>query len=169
MDTIILDEFKQNAIFRLEEGQRMIHIALGKLNDDHLWTLPVKNGVPLGNQVLHICGNMTQYAIAALGAQADERQRDLEFSTQGGWTLSSLLQKLDTTVADAIASITTASTDDYIQKRKVQGFEFSGIGVVLHAVEHFSYHVGQIAFWVKQLTEADLGFYDHHDLTQLND
>jgi uncharacterized damage-inducible protein DinB len=43
------------------------------------------------------------------------------------------------------------------------------VGVVLHAVEHFSYHVGQIAFWIKLQTKEDLGFYDHHDLTQLNE
>ena len=50
----------------------------------------------------------------------------------------------------------------------MQGFEFSGLGAVLHAVEHFSYHVGQIAFWVKQLCEEDLGFYRDHNLNQLN-
>jgi uncharacterized damage-inducible protein DinB len=52
--------------------------------------------------------------------------------------------------------------------RKVQGFNLTGIGAVLHAVEHFSYHVGQVAFWVKQLTNSDLGFYDQQDLNQLN-
>ena len=54
-------------------------------------------------------------------------------------------------------------------RRKVQGFDLSGLGAVLHAVEHFSYHVGQVAFWIKQLTTEDLGFYADQDLTQLNE
>jgi uncharacterized damage-inducible protein DinB len=45
----------------------------------------------------------------------------------------------------------------------------SGVGVVMHALEHLSYHVGQIAFWIKLLTKEDLGFYAQHDLTQLNE
>jgi uncharacterized damage-inducible protein DinB len=40
---------------------------------------------------------------------------------------------------------------------------------VLHAVEHFSYHVGQLAFWVKFLTHQDLGFYEGIDLTENNE
>ena len=56
--------------------------------------------------------------------------------------------------------------NQFIEYRKVQGFELSGLGVVLHAVEHFSYHVGQIAFWVKQLTKSDLGFYDDRNLNE---
>jgi len=52
--------------------------------------------------------------------------------------------------------------------RSVQGFSFSGVGVIIHAVEHYSYHTGQIAFWVKQLKEKDLGFYNGTDLNIKN-
>jgi len=169
MEEALLIEFKQNAIFRLEEGQRMLHLAFAKVGEDSLWKLPVKNGMALGNQLLHVCGNMTQYVLASLGQEADQRQRDSEFSTTEGCSKAELLQQLDVTVSRAIKTIQTTSPSEYLRVRKVQGFEFSGVGVVLHAVEHFSYHVGQVAFWVKQLTEVDLGFYDHHDLTQIND
>ena len=169
MDNRLLDEFKQNAVFRLEEGQRMIHLAFAKIGEEQLWKTPTANGLSLGNQLLHICGNMTQYAVASLSDQPDQREREKEFTTKGGFAKDELLQQLDHTISLAISSISEASSDHYTQLRKVQGFEFSGVGVVLHAVEHFSYHVGQIAFWIKLLTEEDLGFYDHHDLTQLNE
>jgi len=32
---------------------------------------------------------------------------------------------------------------------------------VLHVVEHFSMHTGQIIFATKMLTGSDLGFYRH--------
>ena len=40
---------------------------------------------------------------------------------------------------------------------------------LLHAVEHYSYHTGQIAFWTKQLKNTDLGFYDGMDLNIKNE
>ena len=169
MDNLLLDEFKQNAIFRLEEGQRMIHLAFAKIGEEQLWKIPVAQGLSLGNQLLHICGNMTQYAIASLSEQPDQREREKEFATKEGFAKAELLQQLDHTISLAISSINEASATQYTQLRKVQGFELSGVGVVLHAVEHFSYHVGQIAFWIKLLTEEDLGFYAQHDLTQLNE
>jgi len=169
MDNRLLDEFKQNAIFRLEEGQRMIHLAFAKIGEEQLWEIPVDQGLSLGNQLLHICGNMTQYAIASLTEQPDQREREKEFTTKEGFTKAELLQRLDHTISLAISSINEASATQYSRLRKVQGFELSGVGVVLHAVEHFSYHVGQIAFWIKLLTHEDLGFYADHDLTQLNE
>ena len=168
MEENLLNEFKQHSVFRLTEGQRMIHLALAKVGEESLWKLPSSNGLSLGNQLLHICGNMTQYAVSSLGEIRDDRKRELELSTRGGYTKTELLHQLDQTIALAKSCITEAPLEHYLKIRRVQGFEFSGVGVVLHAVEHFSYHVGQMAFWIKQLTQEDLGFYDQHDLTQLN-
>jgi uncharacterized damage-inducible protein DinB len=102
-----------------------------------------------------------------LGEQKDERKRDIEFSTNAG-SKEELLTLLTTTVLKAQDTIQNATLLQYETVREVQGFRLSGIGVVLHAVEHFSYHTGQIAFWVKQLTQEDLGFYTGVDLTQNN-
>ena len=53
--------------------------------------------------------------------------------------------------------------------RSVQGFRFSGAGIILHVVEHYSYHTGQIAFWTKMLKDKDLGFYAGFDLNLKNE
>ena len=79
-----------------------------------------------------------------------------------------LLKQLATTVRTAQDTIHNATALQYETVREVQGFQLSGVGVVLHAVEHFSYHTGQIAFWVKQMTQEELGFYEGIDLTQNN-
>ena len=168
MNDIILKEFKENAVFRLEESLRMITIAFSKITADMLWKRPTENGMALGNQILHSCGNMTQYICTSLGEQKDERKRDLEFSTHTGVTKEELLKQLVNTIRTAQNTIRNATALQYETIREVQGFKLSGVGVVLHAVEHFSYHTGQIAFWVKQMTQEDLGFYDGIDLTQNN-
>ena len=169
MENQVLSEFKKHAIFRLNESQRMIHLALAKVNEEQLWQLPVSNGLRLGNQLLHLCGNMTQYLIASLGEKTDERKRDEEFTVAGGADIRSLLTLFDNTVKQVINTIEEAPESAFTRIRKVQDFEFSGVGVVLHAGEYCSYHTRQIAFWVKQLTAADLGLYDQHDLNQLNE
>ena len=53
--------------------------------------------------------------------------------------------------------------------RSVQGFNFSGIGILVHVVEHLSYHTGQIAFYTKQLKNEQLGFYGDIDLNVKNE
>lgn len=161
-------DFKENSNYRLQESLRMITLAFDKIDDTLLWEKPNTTGNSLGNQILHLCGNMTQYIISSLGEQPDLRQRDAEFEAKDGYTKDELLQKLTTTVQQATAIIHEASEAQLLQKRDVQGFHFSGIGVIIHAVEHCSYHTGQIAFWVKQLTNNDLGFYDRLDLTVKN-
>ena len=105
MEQQLLAEFKQNALFRLEEGQRMIHLAMAKVGEEQLWELPVENGLSLGNQLLHCCGNMTQYIIASLGEIPDQRQREKEFSTKEGFTKAALLEQLDQTIVQASHTI----------------------------------------------------------------
>jgi uncharacterized damage-inducible protein DinB len=41
----------------------------------------------------------------------------------------------------------------------VQGFVESGLSILVHVVEHFSYHTGQLAYIVKSRKNVDLGFY----------
>ena len=168
METQILNEFKIQSIFRLKEGLRMVVKALDFIDEKELWQLPVENGMSLGNQILHSCGNMRQYIISSLGNQIDSRKRDLEFKTKSQLEKKVLLKQLKETIDASIQIIKKTNEQEYLKVKKVQAFSFSGIGLVLHAVEHFSYHVGQIAFWVKFLTQKDLGFYDGIDLAKNN-
>ncbi len=162
-------DFKDNAIFRLEENVRMISIALSKVVEEELWAKQNQSLNTLGNQLLHICGNMTQYVVSGLGGNPDERHREKEFSTEGGFTKDELLQKLLLTVQAATTIIEDATPGNLLKKRKVQGFELSGIGIILHAVEHFSYHTGQIAMQVKLVIDQPLGFYEGMNLNTLNE
>lgn len=168
METQILNEFKIQSIFRLKEGYGMVVKALDFIDEKELWQVPVENGMSLGNQILHSCGNMRQYIISSLGNQIDSRKRDLEFKTKSQLEKKVLLKQLKETIDASIQIIKKTNEQEYLKVKKVQAFSFSGIGLVLHAVEHFSYHVGQIAFWVKFLTQKDLGFYNGIDLAKNN-
>lgn len=161
-------DFKANAIYRIEENIRMIGIALSKVSEQEIWIKQNQALTTLGNQLLHSHGNMTQYILSGLGGNPDERMRDLEFNTEGGYTKDELLQKLLLTAQAATTIINDATPENLVRKRYVQGFHLSGMGLVLHAVEHFSYHTGQIAMHVKLTTDEPLGFYDGLNLNIKN-
>lgn len=164
----IIEELKQNALYRMDESTRMIKKSLADISEEELWQKPNASLNSIANLILHLCGNISQYAISSLGENEDTRNRDVEFAATNGYTKVELLKKLDDVLDSAKRIIFDASTAQFVQKRSVQGFSFSGIGIILHVVEHYSYHTGQIAFWVKQLKNKDLGFYDGVDLNIKN-
>ena len=165
----LVEELVKNALYRIDENTRMIKHSFYEISEEQLWEKPNTSLNSIANLLLHLCGNITQYIISSLGEQEDIRNRDLEFSTAGGLTKSEVLKKLEETVDTAKRVIFDATPAQLIKIRSVQGFSFSGVGIIMHAVEHYSYHTGQIAYWVKQLKEKDLGFYDGIDLNTKNE
>ncbi|MEO6221149.1 MAG: DUF1572 family protein [Ginsengibacter sp.] len=119
--------------------------------------------------ILHLCGNITQYIMSSLGETEDTRERDKEFSTDGGYSKSELIDMLNSTIEKAIITIENMDTDSLLRKRHVQGFLSSGIGNIIQVTEHYSYHTGQIIFWTKLLKSKDLGFYTGIDLNKKNE
>lgn len=168
MENTVISVLKNSACYRMDESTRMIKIALSKIEEEQIWVRP--NGISnsIGNLILHLCGNIEQYAISSLGNLPDVRARDVEFETQAGFTKIELLKTLEETVDKAKKTIQELSENELLRQREVQGFDYTGIDIIMHVVEHFSYHTGQIAFWVKQLTERDLGFFDGINLNIKN-
>ncbi|MEO1487058.1 MAG: DinB family protein [Bacteroidota bacterium] len=162
-------EFVKQCHYRMDESLRMVQRSFENLSEEMIWQKPNAVSNSIGNLILHLCGNITQYGIASLKGKADERDRDSEFNTEGGFNKSMLLSRLGDTVKTAKESFEQLPSLGFLEEKGVQGFHFSGIGRMLHVVEHFSYHTGQIALWTKILTEKDLGFYEDFDLNQKNE
>ncbi|MDC6386221.1 DUF1572 domain-containing protein [Flagellimonas taeanensis] len=162
------EELVWNAGYRMNESLRMIKICLDKLPEDKIWKKPNESSNSIGNLILHLCGNITQYGIASIKNEEDNRKRDEEFSTASGYTKEELFKKLSETVEEAKRTFYEAPLQELLRKRSVQGFNFSGVGNIIHVTEHLSYHTGQIALWTKLLENTDLGFYDGVDLNVKN-
>ena len=162
------EEFVKNLFYRLDENFRMTRIALAQITEEEIWLKANSTLNSIGNLILHLCGNLTQYGVSSLSGTSDNRVRDIEFSTEGGFLKQELLDKLESTLNEVKTTITQVSDERLIEIKEVQGYQFSGIGNAIHLVEHFSYHTGQIAFWVKMLKSKDLGFYSNVDLNKRN-
>ena len=168
MQNIAIQEFKAQIMLRMEENPPRIERCLAELSEAEIWQRPNPASNSVGNLILHLCGNIRQYAIASLGQAPDQRQRDSEFAARDGYNKAELLEKLQSTVTAALETIRQTNDEEMMRVRSVQGFQMSGIGIAVHVCEHFSYHTGQIAFWVKLLKDKDLGFYSDLDLTVTN-
>jgi len=163
------EELIWNAGYRMDESLRQIKICLDMLSEDAIWQKPNESSNSIGNLMLHLCGNITQYGIASINREEDNRKRDEEFSATSGYTKEELFKKLSDTIADAKRAFYDAHLSELLRKRSVQGFNFSGVGNIIHVTEHLSYHTGQIALWTKMLKNTDLGFYGGVDLNAKNE
>lgn len=163
-----LQEFKNQAIFRLQEKKEHLEKCFQQLKEEDVWWQPNSASNSIGTIILHLCGNIGQYILSSLAQQPDTRKRDLEFRTEGTLSQVALLKKISTVIDQAIAVIDACPEEEFLRQREVQGFTFSGVGVALHAVEHLSYHTGQIAYLVKLMKDRQIGLYDDFDLNIKN-
>ena len=83
-------------------------------------------------------------------------------------TKTQLMEKLRSVLKESIELLRQLADEKLIKNHSVQGFDLSGIGIIIHVVEHYSYHTGQIAFYTKLLKNDDLKFYTDIDLDVKN-
>lgn len=138
--------------------------CLDRLTPGQIWERPNPELVSVGNLVLHLEGNARQWLLHALCGQPDTRQRDREFATVGPLSTEALVSLLRTLDVELRAALPRLDTRALLAVYPVQVFRETGVAVLLHAVEHFSYHTGQIARETKRFTVQDLGFYAGLDL-----
>lgn len=166
---MISQEFLHQANYYIGLNLPRVVSCVNMLSEEEVWRKPNANSNSIGNLILHLCGNMTQYILSGLGGKPDERQREAEFSTSGGLNKEELLARITEVVIQVQQVISQIDETTLLRKRIVQGFEMTGVGIIIHVVEHFSYHTGQIAFWTKLLTNEDLGFYKGMNLNAKNE
>jgi len=165
MESDILYHFKKETKRRiLEESIPRCIQCIERLSDVEIWYRPNSNVVSVGNLVLHLCGNARQWILSGIFDQPDHRERQQEFDTQGPLDRSYLLDKLTKLSKDLDKAIDTLSHDQLTQVKDVQGFEESVIGILIHVIEHFSYHTGQIVYYTKSAKDVDMKFYEGLDL-----
>ncbi|MEM6725145.1 MAG: DinB family protein, partial [Bacteroidota bacterium] len=151
-----LVSFRRQSIFRLNEKLEHLSICFEQLTAEDIWWRPNPASNSIGNLILHLCGNIRQYIISSLGHFPDTRDRDAEFAVVGGWSAEELFQEIAGTIQEASKVIDQASERELLRTRSVQGFDFDGLGIVIHVVEHLSYHTGQIAYITKMRQAKNL-------------
>ena len=146
---------------KLTQLASRIGTCLEQLTDEQIWARNSTSGNAVGNLVLHLCGNVTQWIGSGVDGRADMRERDAEFAARGDATSRELSARLSSVVADAAATIRALAPERLAERTTVQKYDVTVLEVIYHVVEHFSGHTGQIIFATKFMTSSDLGFYRH--------
>lgn len=161
--TLFLYEIQRRIISESIDRSRK---CLDRLSDEQIWYRPNEHSNSVGNLVQHCCGNARQWILAGLMGEPDNRMRDEEFdpeNTTSKEELHSLLHELDQDLSSKLPDVTA---EQLTASYTVQGFEENGIGILIHVAEHFSYHVGQMTWIVKMLTNSPTGYYEGLDLNE---
>lgn len=138
--------------------------CLDELRDEEIWHRPNAETASIGNLILHLCGNVTQWVISTLGGEPDIRERHKEFDTEGPIPVAQLRDQLIQTVNRSCQVISSLDDATLAKIYAVQDSNDSGIGIIIQATEHFSYHTGQIALHTKLCKNIDLEFYKDYNL-----
>lgn len=156
------------AIRHFKISRSRIEKCFNEISNEQLWNDFNDNLVSIGNLVLHLNGNLTQYVISGLAGEEFYRERDKEFKDKPRLSKSELLN-LFRVITEKCCEIFEDLSEEKIKKSYiVQGFNYNGAEIIMHVTEHLSYHVGQITFAVKLLNNKDLGYYKGIDLNKQN-
>jgi uncharacterized damage-inducible protein DinB len=156
----MLTELKKEFVRRVcEESIPRILQCLSMLEEEQVWYRQNEHVNSVGNLVLHLNGNGRQWILSGLGGIPDNRLRYAEFIPDQDVSkneLVTILEKLDKDLRPVIDSLSDATLSAIHQ---VQVFEESGLSILIHVIEHFSYHTGQITLLTKQMTNKPTNYY----------
>jgi hypothetical protein len=143
----------------LDEYWPRLRGCVESLNDEQVWWRPNEASNSIGNLVLHLNGNVTQWLLAPFAHREDERDRPAEFSQRQSIPKAQLLDTLAATLQQVAAVLPGISESDLLATYDIQGYTVSGLHAVYQVIEHFGLHYGQITYITKMLRDQDLGFY----------
>lgn len=158
--------FQRQAAAYLVEYLDKIRLALDSLDDEMLWWRPAPGTNSAANLVIHLTGNLSLWVLKALGGREYERHRAAEFAADRTAGKGELLAALEEVVEGCGPVLEGLSEEDLGREVDVQGYRCDAFSAAFHAVEHMSYHTGQIVWIAKQALaakgEAVFEFYPQH-------
>ena len=144
----------------LEEYFPRLQRCCEELSDQDVWWRADERGNSVGNLVLHLNGNIRQWIVCGLGGAQDSRDRQQEFDERRIISRSELLSKFEATLIEAGGVIDSFDENNLLEVRRIQQWDVTYLEAILHVVEHFAQHLGQIIYITKLRTGRDLKFYD---------
>jgi hypothetical protein len=146
-------EIKKEAADELVNAVGRIKHCVDQLRDDWIWAKPHPALNSIGNLILHLEGNLTQWIVCGIGGAEDHRNRPAEFAEQPAIPRADLLRRLEIAVASASLAFERQDADALARVRRIQGFEVTGVGAIFSSIPHFRGHTQEII----HMTRAILG------------
>jgi uncharacterized damage-inducible protein DinB len=138
------------------------------IDEKRLWDSPNETIPSIGNMILHICGNARQWILSGIGGKEDNRDRDQEFLKQENIKKSELVFLLENIKVNLRQTLRDMDPSILEKEMILQGFKVTGFSAIVHVIEHFSYHTGQITTLTKYYTNKPTAFYGDINLNVQN-
>ena len=149
-DELVIQVGKE-AAHELSDALGKIKHCVDQLDDARVWSRPHPSTNSIGNLLLHLEGNLTQWIVCGIGGAEDHRNRPAEFAEQGPIPKSNLIRRLEIAVANARAAFERLSGDELMRVRRIQGFDVTGLAAVFHSVPHFRGHTQEIVHLTRMI------------------
>ena len=149
-------------------GIHRIQKCIDQLTEQQLQYRPNDNCNSINNLILHLDGNVRQWLIATMSSADDQRNRNEEFDSSNQLAKHDLKEVLSVLEYDIRSILNDIEKIDLLASQDVQCYREPNLGILVHVIEHFSYHVGQITYITKMLLDIDTGYYAGQDLTKVN-
>jgi uncharacterized damage-inducible protein DinB len=125
-----------------------------------IWSRANAGSNSIGNLIIHLAGNVTEWIIGGVGGKPFERNREEEFARQTGGSGADLLAGLETVLREADTVLAGLTEADLERSIMIQGRETTVLGAIYHVVEHFAMHTGQIILLTKIQSPGAIRFYE---------
>ena len=157
VDQLFLDHARY---YLSTEYRTKLRCAVEALPADALWWRPNEQSNSVGNLLLHLDGNVSQWILSGVDGAPDSRNRAAEFAARSGPTADDLLANLERTLAEVDQVLAKLSCASLFERRTIQGRDVTVFEAVLHVVEHFSMHLGQVILIAKLHAPGAVLFYE---------
>ena len=137
-----------------------IERCLEVLGEDDLWWRSNEASNSIGNLMLHLNGSTRMWILRIAGGRRVVRNRESEFEERGPIAGAALLARLRATLAEVDEVLSVLDQTTLLERRESPQGEVTVLWAVLHAVEHFAMHTGQIILLTKLRTASVLRLAD---------
>jgi len=125
-----------------------------------VWARPNQGSNSVGNLLVHLTGNVTEWILGGVGGLEISRYRAGEFAQRDGADGTKLLNDLEGVLREADGILAGLTERDLSRALVIQERETTILSAVYHVVEHFAMHTGQIVFLTKMYAPNKIHFYD---------
>jgi uncharacterized damage-inducible protein DinB len=115
--------------------------------DEAVWRVAPGIANSAGTLVLHLCGNLRHFVGAQLGGTGYARDRDAEFARRGV-PRPELLAEIARAEREVGETLARLGDDDLARPYPLEVFGRTDTTgwMLLHLVQHFTYHLGQVNY-----------------------
>jgi uncharacterized damage-inducible protein DinB len=142
--------------FLLEDYLPKIVRCLAQLDEESVWWRANPESNSIGNLILHLDGSTRMWVLGVASNRQIVRDRAAEFSERGPIAKAALLAHLRTTLAEVDKVLGALDESVLLERRQSSKEEVTVLWAILHAVEHFAMHTGQIILLTKIRTGSAL-------------